>query len=200
MSNIFIEGPIVLATHNQDKIRSFREALKGLPIEILTAKFLDIESPEETESTISGNAILKARWVSERCGLAAIADDSGFCISAIGDLPGPNALEWAGPQRNFDLAVARVGDHLEQAGAWDGPARFISCVAIALPDGTADFEETETGGRLIWPPRGNNEGYRSIFALPGETASVAEAGNSEIYGHRKVAVRTLIRRMRFSGR
>jgi XTP/dITP diphosphohydrolase len=198
MSKIFIEGPIVLATHNEDKIRSFREALKGLPIEILTAKSLDIESPEETESTISGNAILKARWVSERSGLAAIADDSGFCISAIGDLPGPNALEWAGPHRNFDLAVARVGEHLERVGAWDGPARFVSCVAVALPDGTADFEEAETVGRLIWPPRGDNEGYRSIFALPGETASVAEAGKSEIYRHRNIAVQMLIGRMHFS--
>lgn len=199
-----VSGVVVLATHNPRKIAALKDALRHLPLVLRTAEEAGCASPEEDGATILENAVIKARAVARATGLAALSDDSGFCISAIGDLPGPAAIDWAGPDKDFDLALDRVGAHLAASGTVSSQARFVSCVALALPDGTAIAEIGETHGRLVWPPEGPTDGYLSIFALPDETRSIAqlkadqgmEPGSGSLgFKHRDDAVHRLFARV-----
>ncbi|GAA0779446.1 non-canonical purine NTP pyrophosphatase [Roseibium denhamense] len=201
-----VAGSLVVASHNKNKIRAFKEALSGCPVPVLTAADFKLTSPEENGTTVLENALIKARDVAAQSGQAAISDDSGFCISELDDLPGAAALDWAGPDGNYDVAIERIGTLIGQKNLQTGSARFVTCIAIALPDGTAIAEEGATHGRLVWPPKGPTEGYLSVFALPGETMTVAEqladvdlAQTHELpaYRHRKATIEKLMARLSF---
>ncbi|MES0880334.1 non-canonical purine NTP pyrophosphatase [Roseibium sp. SCP14] len=207
-AKLSIGASLVLATHNANKITALREALRNVPVEILTAKEFDLESPAETGSTVLENALIKARVVAQQSGHPAISDDSGFCISALDDLPGAAAIDWAGPNENYNIAIERIGEMLAERNIVSSPARFVTCIALALPDGTAIAEQGATAGNLVWPPRGATEGYLSVFALSGEaeTLAVKMAGQSAgethriaAYRHRQPATLRLIDRVRFEG-
>lgn len=201
-----IGSRIVLGTHNLHKIAGLQEALQTFPIETVSARELRLPMPEETGQTVIENAVIKALAVARITGLPAVSDDSGFCISEIGDQPGAAAIDWTGPDRNFDLAIARIGHLLEIAGKSSSKARFVSCIALARPDGKYIFELGETHGHLVWPPRGNNQDYLSIFSLPGKLQSVAETSATDpsacghhvaSYGHRMEATHRLFQRVIF---
>jgi len=110
---------ILLATSNHLKIREikfFFKKNKMKDIKLVTPKDMGIESPEETEETFSGNSQLKAKYYAERAGLPAIADDSGFCVPQLNNLPGVHTADWAGPERDFDKAIERLENELKKAG------------------------------------------------------------------------------------
>ena len=203
-AKLSIGTSLVLATHNANKIAALREALQNTPVEIKTAKEFDLGSPAETGSTVLENALIKARAVAQESGHPSISDDSGFCISALDDLPGAAAIDWAGPNGDYNIAIERIGKMLSERNIVSSPARFVTCIALALPDGTAIAEQGATVGNLVWPPRGDTEGYLSVFALPEETETLAvkmagqSAGETHriaAYQHRKPATRRLMDRV-----
>ncbi|WP_420415624.1 non-canonical purine NTP pyrophosphatase [Roseibium sp.] len=202
-----ISGPLVLASHNANKLAALKEALLECPVQILTARELGIRSPDETGTTVLENALIKARAVADETGHAAISDDSGFCITALDDLPGAAALDWAGPDGDHTPALNRIGDMLQGRGISSSPARYVTAIAVALPCGSAIAEEGATEGQLVWPPRGQTEGYLSVFALDGDAQTIAEkmggedtsaTHNIEAYAHRRPTIEKLIRRLHFA--
>ena len=96
MANIVLEpGPLVIASHNDGKVREIRELLEPYGFEIRTAAELGLIDPEETGSTFEENAVLKAETACLGSGLPALADDSGLAVDALGGDPGIYSARWA---------------------------------------------------------------------------------------------------------
>jgi len=169
---------IVIASRNDHKIEEMRRILvqAGLNFELVgTAEFPNLPDVEETGSTFAGNAILKARAVSEFTGLSAVGDDSGLCVDALNGMPGILSARWSGThgndQANLDLLLAQIS----QVSADRRSARFICAAAYVHPDGTEFVVEGEMAGTLIDAPRGDNGfGYDPIFIPQGHQITTAE--------------------------
>ena len=153
---------LLVASHNQGKVGEIAALLSPYGILVRGAAELGLAEPEETGATFAENALLKARAAAEASGLAALADDSGLCVAALDGAPGIHSARWAGPDRDFALAMARVERELKTAA--DKSAKFVCVLALAAPSGEAETFEGEVRGRLNFPPRGNNGfGYDPIF-------------------------------------
>lgn len=166
---------LVVASHNKGKVREIMELLAPFNLHVFSAGDIEIEEPEETETTFAGNAGLKARWVADRCGHIAIADDSGLVVNALGGAPGIYSARWAGPEKDFSAAMARVERELKDKGAADMSAYFVSALALALPHEEPRIFQGEIHGHLAFPPRGTNGfGYDPIFVPEGGTLTFGE--------------------------
>jgi XTP/dITP diphosphohydrolase len=165
---------LVVATHNPGKARELAEILEGR-FSLTTAGELGLPEPDETETTFMGNALLKARAAADASGLIALADDSGLSVTALGGQPGTFSARWAGPAKDFALAMAKVEERLEEVGADDFSAWFTCALAIAWPDGPAVVVEGRVDGTLSFPPRGTRGfGYDPIFTPAGGTETFGE--------------------------
>ena len=165
---------LVVATHNPGKARELAEILENR-FELVAAGALGLAEPDETETTFEGNALLKARAAANASGLIALADDSGLCVAALGGAPGIFSARWAGPGKDFALAMDKVRERLEETGAEDYSAWFISALAVARPDGAAVVVEGRVDGMLTFPPRGGRGfGYDPIFTPLGHDITFGE--------------------------
>jgi len=158
---------LVVATHNPGKARELAEILDGR-FELVAAGELGLPEPDETEQTFSGNALLKARAAADASGQIALADDSGLSVKALDGAPGIYSARWAGPTRDFRMAMRKVEERLEEVGAEDFSAWFTSALAVAWPGGPAVVVEGRVDGTLTFPPRGDKGfGYDPIFIPEG---------------------------------
>ena len=165
---------LVVATHNPGKARELAEILEGR-FQLVTAGELGLPEPDETETTFVGNALLKARAAADASGLVALADDSGLCVRALDGAPGIYSARWAGPSKDFGAAMAKVEARLEEVGADDDAAWFISALAVAWPGGPAVVVEGRVDGTLTFPPRGDKGfGYDPIFLPEGMSQTFGE--------------------------
>ena len=169
---------IVVASHNEGKVREIRDLLRPFGVETVSAGELNLPEPEETETTFAGNAELKARAAADASGLPALSDDSGLAVDALGGDPGIYAARWAekpaseGGGRDFDMAMWHVQDRMK-----DGvrTARFICALCLAYPEGDAEIYEGTVEGEIVWPPRGDKGfGYDPIFQALGDRLTFAE--------------------------
>jgi len=165
---------LVVATHNAGKARELAEILENR-FQLITAGELGLPEPEETETTFMGNALLKALAAAEASGLPALADDSGLSAAALDGAPGVYSARWAGPGRDFMVAMRKVEARIEESGRDDLAARFSCALAIAWPDGPAVVVEGRIDGTLVFPPRGDRGfGYDPIFVPEGGTETFGE--------------------------
>jgi XTP/dITP diphosphohydrolase len=159
---------IVVASHNPGKIREIGALLAPLGVVAISAGALGLPEPEETEPTFEGNAILKAKAAADAAGMAALADDSGLAVNALGGAPGIFSARWAGPSKDFGLAMEKVRVALLEKGASDHSASFICVLALAAPGGAVETFRGEVSGSLVFPPRGAlGFGYDPIFVPDG---------------------------------
>jgi XTP/dITP diphosphohydrolase len=177
---------LVVATHNTGKARELAEILENR-FELVTAGELGLAEPDETETTFVGNALLKARAAAEASGLVALADDSGLSVAALDGSPGIYSARWAGPGRDFTVAMKKVEERLEEAGARDHSAWFTCALAVAWPGGPAVVVEGRIDGALTFPPRGDKGfGYDPIFVPEGldQTFGEIEPLQKDVMSHR----------------
>ncbi|MGA0543722.1 RdgB/HAM1 family non-canonical purine NTP pyrophosphatase [Brevundimonas sp. VNH65] len=182
---------LVLATHNAGKAPEIAALLDG-NYEIVTAGELNLPEPAETESTFAGNAMLKARHAAALSGLVALADDSGLSVAALDGAPGIFSARWAGPQKDFAAAIAKVEQRLEDSRSEDRSAWFTSALAVAWPGddgapGPCVVVEGRVDGDLVFPPRGDRGfGYDPIFIPRGRdlTYGEMERADKEADSHR----------------
>src|SRR5271165_6994237 len=120
----FAGDRLVLATHNPGKLREIAALVAPFRIEVASAGALGLPEPEETGDSFEANAALKARAAVAGAGLPALADDSGLVVPALGGDPGIYSARWAGPERDFGLAMRRVEEKL--AGGMDRRAFFVA--------------------------------------------------------------------------
>ena len=169
-------------------------ALLGEGYELVTAGQLNLPEPEETETTFVGNALLKARHAAEASGEISIADDSGMSVAALDGAPGVFSARWAGPGKDFGLAMRKVEERLEEVGATDRAAWFTSALAVAWPGGPAVVVEGRVDGELVFPPRGDRGfGYDPIFRPEGGALTFGEMDPAakDAISHRARAFETL---------
>ena len=179
-----LSGRIVAATHNRGKLLEIQELLRPYGIEAIGAGELGLSEPEETGLTFGENAILKAVASARASGEAALADDSGLCVAALGDAPGIYSARWAGGSKNFAGAMARIENELLSAAAprpWR--AHFVSALALAWPDGWVETFDGRVDGELVFPPRGaKGFGYDPIFRPDGHSRTFGEMTSEEKHG------------------
>jgi XTP/dITP diphosphohydrolase len=174
---------LLLATTNPGKIREIKGILSGVPVTLLTLDdFPAVAEPEETGRTFAENARLKALYYSEQFGVAAVADDSGLEVDALGGAPGVHSARWHGTDYAVKFAVIRR--ELASQGLTTSPARFVAHIAVAR-DGAIVFEATGiVEGRIADTARGEyGFGYDPIFFYPPYDCTLAE-----VDGERKAAV------------
>lgn len=169
-------GKLVIASHNEGKVREIKALLAPFGIEPVSAGSLGLPEPEETGTTFVANAELKAMQAADLSGLPALADDSGLCVEALNGEPGIFSARWAGPSKDFGVAMELV----EQNIAAKGPdasrdAHFVCALALAWPDGHVEWFEGRVDGTLVWPPRGGNGfGYDAMFLPNGHEQTFGE--------------------------
>jgi XTP/dITP diphosphohydrolase len=156
---------LVLASHNPGKLREIADLVRPHGIDVVSAGALGLPEPEEDAPDFAGNARIKALAAATATGLPALADDSGFCVAALGGEPGVLSARWAGPAKDFNAAMAMVHERMEDAA--DHRAWFVAALCLAWPDGHTETFLGRVDGVVIWPPRGDRGfGYDPVF-LPG---------------------------------
>ena len=194
---------LVIATHNEGKLREIRELMAPFGIECLGAAELDLPEPEETGTSFVANAELKARAAADLTGLPALSDDSGLSVDALGGEPGIHSARWAEDEngkRDFGYAMERVEKALQDAGPDAGrDAHFTCALSLAWPDGRIETFEGKVFGHLVWPPRGRNGfGYDAMFVPHGHERSFGEMEPAAKHGmsHRAKAFELLVSYLR----
>jgi len=166
---------VVVASHNPGKVREIIDLLSPFGVQIKSAGELGLSEPDETGSSFSENAALKARAAVVATGVTALADDSGLVVSGLNGAPGIYSARWAGPHKDFAAAIARVQCELKAVQARDHSAKFVCALALAVPQGTTKIFQGEVHGQLVFPPRGTRGfGYDPIFVAEGMRESFGE--------------------------
>jgi len=189
----FTGDRLVIATHNPGKRREIAALIAPFGVTALSAGALGLAEPEETGATFEANAALKAHAAAEAAGLPALADDSGLVVPALGGDPGIYSARWAGPDKDFALAMRRVEEAL--AGRTDRRAYFVAVLALAWPDGHLEGFRGEAHGTLVWPPRGERGfGYDPMFLPDARVITYGEMDPDEKHriSHRAMAFRQLV--------
>jgi len=193
MAHKFTGERLVLATHNAGKVREIRDLLAPFAVDVVSAGELGLPEPEETGTTFRANAELKAHASAKAANLPALADDSGLMVDALDGDPGIYSARWAGPKKDFAVAMKRVEQKLN--GKKKPTARFVCALSLAWPDGTCETFEGTVEGTLIFPPRGTHGfGYDPIFMPAGRDITFGEMDPEEKHAmsHRAHAFKQLV--------
>ena len=181
-----ITDRLVIATHNPGKLAEMRELLAPHGVEAVSAGDLGLAEPEESGSSFRANASIKAVAAANAAQLAAFADDSGLMVDALNGAPGVLSARWAGPNKDFNAAMARIERLLRERGAATPDKRrahFVSALCVAWPDGHLEEVEARADGTLIWPPRGTaGFGYDPMFVPDGFDRTFGEMTSVEKHG------------------
>jgi XTP/dITP diphosphohydrolase len=187
---------LVVASHNKGKLREIEELLAPLGFALKSAAELGLPEPEETGQTFEDNAILKARAAADASGIAALADDSGLSVDALGGAPGIYSARWAGETKDFNAAMARVARELIERRTSNFSAKFVCVLALASPDGKTETFRGEVEGRVVFPSRGTKGfGYDPIFIADGmsETFGEIDPALKHAISHRAKAFEKLLK-------
>jgi XTP/dITP diphosphohydrolase len=181
-----ITGKLVIATHNPGKLAEMRELLAPHGVEAMSAGELGLTEPEETGDSFRANATIKAVAAAKAAGLAAFADDSGIVVDALDGAPGIFSARWAGPAKDFMVAMTRIERLLQERGATTRESRtahFFSALCVAWPDDHVEEVEARVDGTLVWPPRGTaGFGYDPMFMPDGFERTFGEMTSLEKHG------------------
>jgi XTP/dITP diphosphohydrolase len=159
---------LIVASHNPGKVREIKALLGPHGIEPISAKELGLREPEETGASFAANAELKARAAADAGHHPALADDSGLWVDALDGAPGIYSARWAGPAKDFRVAMTRVERELLERKARDYSAKFVCALSLAMPHGEIKTFEGEIHGHLTFPPKGLlGFGYDPIFIADG---------------------------------
>ena len=193
MARRFGESRLVVASHNEGKVREIRDLLAPLGRAVVSAKELDLPEPDETGNTFVANALLKGRAAVAGSGIASLADDSGIEVAALNGDPGIYTARWAGPKRDFMVAMSRVNEAMGDTA--DRRANFTAVLAMCWPDGHCETFEGNVFGTLVWPTRGEKGfGFDPMFVPDGYDVTFAEMDPAlkHTISHRAVAFQKLL--------
>jgi len=183
-----LDTPVIVASQNPDKVAEIEHVLAQLGIEIVRGH----SWPEvaETEPTLEGNALLKARAVVAATGMAAIGDDTGLEVEALGGAPGVFTARYAGPNATYADNVTKL--LAELAGAGNRRARFRTAVAFVDPTGEEVVVAGSLEGEIAHERRGTGGfGYDPVFLVGERTLAEMGADEKHAISHRAVALRAL---------
>ena len=183
---------LVMASGNAHKAAEIREILSAHMIEQRPSWVGEVD---ENAETLAGNARLKARAICEATGTAAVADDTGLEVDALGGLPGVRSARFAGDSATDEENLRKLLKSLEAVPSDERGARFRTVAIVAFPDGKELVTDGVANGMIAEVPRGNGGfGYDSLF-VPDEGTGLSFAEMSEteknLISHRGKAFRSL---------
>jgi len=186
MAHRRITGALVIATHNPGKLAEMRDLLAVYGVDAISAGELGLPEPDETGVTFRANARIKAEAAAKASNRPAFADDSGLTVDALNGDPGIYSARWAGPDKDFRLAMNKIQSLLVERGAKSAEQRrghFVSALCVAWPDGHAEEFEATVDGTIVWPPRGTQGfGYDPLFKPDGHDRTFGEMPAEEKHG------------------
>ncbi len=185
---------LVIATHNPGKVTEISALLGPYVEQFYSAGALDLPEPVEDALTFQENALIKARAAAQGSGKIALADDSGLAVNALNGDPGIYSARWAGPGKDFNVAMEKVHEALGDAP--DRSAYFVCALAIVWPDGREEVFEGRVNGQLVWPIRGESGfGYDPMFQPDGYDITFGEmdAAEKHLISHRAKAFEKLVK-------
>ena len=186
---------LVVASKNPDKIREVEEVLDSLGLGIEIVRGLDWPEIEETEPTLEGNALLKARTVRAATGIAAVADDTGLEVAALDGAPGVITARYSGPNATYESNVAKLLEEL--AGVDDRRARFRTAIALVDEEGSELVVEGVLDGVIARQRRGDGGfGYDPVFEVGGVTLAEMLPGRKNQISHRARGLQALAAALR----
>lgn len=188
---------LIIASNNRHKIEEIKAILGESFGEIISLREAGIEHETvEDGATFAENAFKKAREIAELSGAAALADDSGLCVDALGGAPGIFSARFAGEHGNDEANNRKLLEEL--AGRSDRSAHYTCAVALVYPDGSSLTAEGHLYGAITERPRGSGGfGYDPLFVVRGESRTVAEMDSDEknSISHRAAALRLLLEKL-----
>ncbi len=188
---------LVIASSNEGKIKEFSALFSpfAMRVERLPQGFA---MPEETGGTFAENALQKARFINDRTGLPALADDSGLCVDALNGAPGVFSGRFAGPDATDADNRALLLERLMGVSQAMRGAELVAALALVTPDGRVHAVEGRVRGEILLLERGTGGfGYDSIFYYPPLARTFAELAPEEKnhVSHRTRAMQALAKRL-----
>ncbi|MSR74501.1 MAG: RdgB/HAM1 family non-canonical purine NTP pyrophosphatase [Planctomycetes bacterium] len=188
---------LLLGSGNHAKLQELREILAGLPVDLVTLNALPVRPPEapETGDTFLANATQKALHYAQHSGMAALADDSGLCVDALGGAPGVISARWSGPAATDASNNAKLLRSLDGVPEGKRTAAYHAVIVLALPGRVLLTAEGRCRGEILRNPQGNTGfGYDPLFFLPNLGKTFAEIPPAQKHGisHRGEALRRLL--------
>ena len=190
---------IVIASHNEGKVKEIRSLLKPLGFKIFSAKKFKINEPLENGKTFSENSLIKSKNASLKSGIPAIADDSGLCILSLNNDPGIYSARWAGKSKNFDNAMKKIERKMIKNKLFNKSSRrafFCCALSIYFPNNDFRIFEGKKYGHIQFPASGiNGFGYDPIFIPKGYKKTFGEMNfkYKERISHRSIAFKKMKR-------
>jgi XTP/dITP diphosphohydrolase len=184
---------VVLATANPHKAAEMTAVLEAAGFHV-AARPSEVPEVDESEDTLEGNALLKARALADATGQCAVADDTGLFVDALGGRPGVFSARYAGEAASYEQNVDKLLEELADVRA-PRRARFVTVIALVEPGGRTLVVEGELRGRIVRAPRGRGGfGYDPVFEAddtPGRTLAELAAGEKNLISHRARALAEL---------
>ena len=162
--NVFNGNKLIIASHNEGKVREIKILLKPLMIEVLSADEFNLSEPVENGFSFEENALIKSSYVSKNTGIPSISDDSGICFSDLNNEPGIYSARWAGKDKNFKLAMTKINNSLKKINNPNYNCFFVCALSLCWPNGDNVTVSGKIDGKFSWPPKGSfGFGYDPIF-------------------------------------
>ncbi|MCL1949779.1 MAG: XTP/dITP diphosphatase [Turicibacter sp.] len=179
---------IMIATKNPGKVKEFEHIFKPFGVTVKSLfDFPEVEDIEETGTTFEENALLKARSIAQSQNIVVLADDSGLEVDALSGRPGVYSARYAGPGRDDAANIEKVLKELEGIPNQNRGARFVCCLAMAMPTGEEYVVRGTCPGIIATSCTGDEGfGYDPIFYLPelGKTMAQIPKSQKNVLSHR----------------
>jgi len=192
---IFKDNKLIIASHNKGKVREIKDLLNPIKVEILTTDNFNLKEPVEDGLSFEENALIKSSYVSKHTGIPSLSDDSGICFSDLNNQPGVFSARWAGEDKNFSLAMAKINNEIQKVKKPNYKCFFVCALSLCWPDGSNITVSGKIHGKFSWPPKGNyGFGYDPIFRPLeyDETFGEMEPKLKHSISHRALAFKKLV--------
>jgi XTP/dITP diphosphohydrolase len=190
---------LILASNNAGKLKEFNELLATVGFSVHAQGEYDVPEADEPHHTFVENALEKARHASRLTGLPALADDSGVCVTALGNAPGVYSARYAGEPKsdaaNSAKLVADLAAHADKSA-------YYYCVLVFVrhaDDPQPVIADARWNGQIVAEPRGNGGfGYDPHFYIPelGKCAAELSSDEKNRLSHRGQALRVLVEKLK----
>ena len=195
LSNKFRRGDeIVIASHNEGKIKEFKTLLSDYNLQIMTSNDVGIKDVKETGRSFQENSLIKVKSIPDK--YIAISDDSGLSVSSLGGKPGIYSSRFQKKCGGWFEAMERIYSEVKKKKNKDFSAKFTCVLSIKFSKNLIYSYLGEVKGKIVWPPKGKNGfGYDPFFVPDGYEKTFAEMAHSDkiFIDHRSIALKKLIK-------
>ena len=167
----------------------------------MESKDFKLNEPIQNARTFKANAKIKSLYAAKKTGLICISDDSGLEVDALNKRPGIFSARWAGPSKNFKIAIKKIYNLLKKKNKFNSKARFVCAISIAFPDGKSFEYQGKIEGNISFPARGNKGfGYDPIFVPKGYSKTFGQISKikKNQMSHRFEAFQKVKKKFKFS--